>query len=362
MSVKAEALFRRLSCLGLAAMLLAQAVAWAQFEVNPPLWHDPMGFSRSSPEAQAALAQGAQIIELPAEGSFALAWFPPDYRGQIPRRLLYVLHGDGSEGQTGNAYEALLKSLPMAKKYGYGLVSLQWRRTGDMFMDARDVQRVLANMLPSLVARYGVFPNRVGLETAGRSAELSYEVAYWDKLSKRNLFRLIIAQSGGVSAENPRPIPARLLAEVEALAQAVSESAGKAPLQPAGQAKMGLQAKPPVALASAKPIALGKPVPVKPAAGKPPAKAPSPPPYPPGKALEGARFFLYCSRQPAHADLQVCDGMQVARRIIEGQAGQVVGFVEAAPDDGAAALDLYGNPANAEAAVQTFLLLTAGPR
>lgn len=365
MFVKAGPLLKRLCLLWLLAALLYPAPSPAQFAVNPPLWHDPMGFSQTNADARAALDQGAQILELPADGSFAVAWFPPGYRKQTPRRLLYVLHGDGSEGQTGTAYEALLQNLPMAKKYGYGLVALQWRRTGDVFMDARDVQRVLSDMLPSLMTRYGVFPHMVGLETSGRSAEMAYEIAYWDKLSKRNLFRLIIAQSGGVPLENARPILARLLAEADALAKAAAEQADKSPVQPA-QASIPLQARPPVAVASVRPT--GKPASAKPAAGKNvsarpsarPAAKPAPPaPYPPGKALEGKQFFMYCNRLAGQADPQTCERMQIARRLVEGQAGKVVQFVED-PADGPGGM--YANEAWFDAAVQAFLSATPALR
>lgn len=166
---------------------------------------DDLGVFLTAPEAPKVLPQGARVLNLPTDKTFAVLWFPKKFQSSA-HRALFILHGG-----RGNAYSGILHQLNMAKRYGYGLVSLQYRLENGQYLEPKQIYDIFSRLMPYLSKEYGVQSQYTALETYSRSASLSYELAYWDNVTHNSLFKLIISQSGGIPAHNPRPLIRQML-------------------------------------------------------------------------------------------------------------------------------------------------------
>lgn len=158
-------------------------------------------------EAQAVIPEGAKRIDLPEFNTYAVVWFPKNYAQLKDHRALFILHGS-----FGNAYMGIYHQLAMAKKYGLGLISLQWWRGGNQYMEPQAIEAALFKVNRILAKDYPINPLQTGLETFSRSGSISYEIAYWNKALRHPLYKLIIVQSGGIPPDNPRALVKDMLA------------------------------------------------------------------------------------------------------------------------------------------------------
>lgn len=256
-----------------------------------PSSQDILGFSERAPEAHPVLAQGAEVLNLKKFKTYAVVWFPVNYKKFSPRRTLFTLHGSH-----GNAYMGIEHQLKMARKYHYGLVSLQWWRGAEHYMQPQQIYEAFGELTPFLVSHYGMDASRVGLETFSRSASLSYELAYWDHVKGVQLFKLIIAQSGGIPREDfgpgghPRPLIAKML-----------------------QGELG------------------------------------------PKPLAGERFFLYCGQKDHEWGLRMCDSVRHAKEVIEAEGGTVIRFIDDPNGDHGG---MHNIPRHFQSSVDAFLAAT----
>lgn len=224
---------------------------------------DQMGYHRASNQYEKVIRQGARVIDLPEEESFAVLWTPADWTSG---RIMVALHGTGGTG-----YEEAGDELPLAKKHGYMVVAVQWfNREKRKFYSAEQVYRIIDRALRHVAARHKVDLTRVGLIGFSRGAAVSYEVAYLDLQSKK-YFSLVIAHSGGIARdlvvaplENHEPDPF--------LRKLTSGELGK-------------------------------------------------------KALEGSRFFLYSGDRDVTREMNMSENVAYAREVITRLGGKVVEYV-----------------------------------
>lgn len=174
---------------------------------TPVRVHLPPEQAQEGKEAKTVLAAGARRIDLRDFQTYGVVWFPENFAQQKDRRVLFVLHGS-----SGNAYQGIYHQLEKARKNGYGLISLQWWRGGDRYMEPRQVEAALYKLWMSVQKQYAPDSERIALETFSRSGAISLEIAYWNQKLNHPHYQLIVVQSGGVPPENPRPLIAKMIA------------------------------------------------------------------------------------------------------------------------------------------------------
>lgn len=185
------------SSIAILGLFLVFALSWpclAQQDELPANDRDYLGYYRQSHQYAKIVKRGIVVVNLPEEESFFVYWVPPS--GSIEYAMV-LLHGTG-----GTAYEELGDEMEMAGRYGYAIIGIQWldKRSGRYF-EARKVNRIMDKALRHLKKRFGEMPKKVALCGFSRGSAVSYEVAYYDRLSDKHL-SLVIAHSGGIPTDN----------------------------------------------------------------------------------------------------------------------------------------------------------------
>ncbi len=151
--------------------------------------HDPYGVWRQSRSFEHVKALGAQVVDMPAERNFFAYWVPPDFRSG---RIIVAVHGTG-----GNPYEELKDEIPMAEKFDYLVVAINWYSPQKGFLSAKDLYRNILYSLDYIKEHYQNNLESVAYIGFSRGGAVSYEVAYLDAQTDR-LFDIFIAHSGGI--------------------------------------------------------------------------------------------------------------------------------------------------------------------
>lgn len=174
-------------------MLTAMAPCLAQQEL-PANNKDYLGYYRQSRQYSRIAERGITVVNLPEEGSFFAYWVPAG--GSIEHTMV-LLHGTG-----GTAYEELGDEMEMAGRYGYAIIGIQrLDKQSGRYFEARKVNRIMDKALRYLKKRFGIIPKKVALCGFSRGSAVSYELAYYDRLSDKHL-SLVIAHSGGIPTDN----------------------------------------------------------------------------------------------------------------------------------------------------------------
>ncbi len=179
---------------GLLLVFALSRTALAQQDKLPANDRDYLGYYRQSHQYAKIAKQGIVVVNLPEEESFFAYWVPPS--GSVEYAMI-LLHGTG-----GTAYDELGDEMEMALRYGYAIIGIQWldKRSGRYF-EARKVNRIMDKALRHLGKRFGRMPDKAALCGFSRGSAVSYEVAYYDRLSDQRL-SLVIAHSGGIPTDN----------------------------------------------------------------------------------------------------------------------------------------------------------------
>ncbi|MFN8545493.1 MAG: alpha/beta hydrolase [Candidatus Binatia bacterium] len=144
--------------------------------------------------AQEADRLGARV-ERTADGrSFALVWQPR----AAPAGWIVTLHGSGSW-----AYDEVVLWRPFAERRGLGVVALQWWFGGGQSVDDYYAPQEMRRELGSLLAKLGVTPAHTLLHGFSRASANLYALVALDRSTPHPLFRQVIANSGGMSADFP---------------------------------------------------------------------------------------------------------------------------------------------------------------
>ncbi len=170
---------------------------------------DALGVYKLEPEAyERAMRLGAKVVSLPGMRPFFVFWLPEGFEKQKDRRLLVALHGTN-----GNAYRHLLQFQPTARKERFGVVSVQWgwpRRGGSrpaksdyVYLPTEKTYRVLSVAIEHLARRYAADKRRCAWLGFSRSSTQCALFAFYDKHSGGDYFRLFMAISGQIGADQP---------------------------------------------------------------------------------------------------------------------------------------------------------------
>lgn len=147
--------------------------------------------SRRMPEAQRL---GARVERTRDGRSFALVWRPPG----SPAGWIVTLHGTGSW-----AHDEIALWQPFAQKRQLGIIALQWWFGGGQQMADYYAPPEMRRELEGLLAAVGARPENTLLHGFSRGAANLYALVAMDGRTPRPLFRHVVANSGGMSADFP---------------------------------------------------------------------------------------------------------------------------------------------------------------
>ncbi len=147
--------------------------------------------SRRAPEAARL---GARVERSRDGHSFALVWRPT---GPVAGWIV-TLHGSGSW-----AHDEIVLWHPFAQKRQLGIIAVQWwfggdPRSGDYFVPP-ELRREIEGFMTKVDAR----PESTLLHGFSRGAANLYALVALDARAPRPLFRAVIANAGGMSADFP---------------------------------------------------------------------------------------------------------------------------------------------------------------
>ena len=180
--------------------LLLSAI-FAGFFLSPLAWalpatraervdHDPMGVWKRSRSFEGVRDKGAKIIFLPEENNFFAYWAPENYHSG---RVVVAVPGTG-----GSPYEELKDEIPMAAKFDYLVVAVNWFSPQKGFFSAEELYRQILFALNYIRETEGNDLRSVAYIGFSRGSAVSYEVAYLDNQSE-HIFDYFIAYSGGIA-------------------------------------------------------------------------------------------------------------------------------------------------------------------
>ena len=177
------------------ALAAASLVAWtgtglaeeagALAKSVPPVW------------AQAARGIGADVSPTPDDRSFYLVWLP---EGAVTFRppVIVALHDRGE-----TAVDVVEAWRPYAAERGYGLVAVQWTAGPGASDEAVYSSENLAMVLWPILRGYDVIPGTALLYGRGAGAAHAYLLAALDRQTADPLFKLVVADAGGIRPESP---------------------------------------------------------------------------------------------------------------------------------------------------------------
>jgi hypothetical protein len=156
---------------------------------------DILGLYRSDPQPyQTAIAAGARIVNLEPMNTFFVVWVPEGYEEMPTRRVMVVVHG-----HTGNSYFQTDVELEFAQKYGYAIVAIQWWvGEGEMMYSGEQVYAFMDIALRYMAYKYNAQLDKCAYRGWSQGSEISYQVAYLDKVNGTNYLKLIISHDGGM--------------------------------------------------------------------------------------------------------------------------------------------------------------------
>ncbi len=150
---------------------------------------DSFGYWQKSKQYNKVANSGIIVVDMPEEESYFVVWAP---RESAVDRAMVLLHGTG-----GTAYDELADEFLSAQANNYGLIAIQWlnKRT-KKYYDPPQVYRMIKKALKFYNNKYGNL-KVVALCGFSRGGAISYEVAYLDNISSKQI-SFIIAHSGGI--------------------------------------------------------------------------------------------------------------------------------------------------------------------
>ncbi len=150
--------------------------------------------SVNAPRAVAAERLGARVERTRDGRSFGLVWRPP---GE-PRGWILTLHGSGSW-----AHDEIVLWQPFAQRRQLGVIALQWWFGGGQQIADYYAPPEMRRAIERLMAGAGAEPGNTVLHGFSRGAANLYALVAMDAGTPRPLFRAVIANSGGMTANYP---------------------------------------------------------------------------------------------------------------------------------------------------------------
>ncbi len=177
---------------------MAVLAAGAAAQSLPPVAQELFDRARASSPARYRFAvdQGAKFVATSDGRSFAIVWYPQDAPANAP--LIVTLHGSSSW-----AFDELFLWRDQAVGFGYGILALQWWFGDGEFADSYYQPAELHRELRALLRQQGVGEAAALLHGFSRGAANTYAVAALDASSGDRFYAMILANSGGASADFP---------------------------------------------------------------------------------------------------------------------------------------------------------------
>ncbi len=146
---------------------------------------------------QFAMDRGAEVLATSDGRSFYLLWHPPGAAvGKTP--LIATLHGSSSW-----AFDEFFLWYEAARGAGYGVLAFQWWFGAGEDNEAYYPNDVLHAELRAALRKTGIAEGTVLLHGFSRGSSNIYGVAALDRRAQDRFFGMVIANSGGASANFP---------------------------------------------------------------------------------------------------------------------------------------------------------------
>ncbi len=142
----------------------------------------------------AVISAGARVVNLDEMGTFFIVWVPDGYEDMATRRVMVIAHG-----HTGNAYFQTETELEFARKYGYAIVAIQWwTGEGEKMYSGEQFYEFMNTALQYMAYRYNAQLDKCAYRGWSMGAEISYQMAYLDRVNGTDYLKLIISHDGGM--------------------------------------------------------------------------------------------------------------------------------------------------------------------
>lgn len=148
----------------------------------------------NSKRVQEAERLGARLERTGDGRSFALVWQAVD----PPSGWIVSLHGSG-----GWAHDEMVLWQPFAQERRLGIIALQWWFGGGQQNDDYYAPPEMRREIERLMARVGARPDNTLLHGFSRGSANLYALVATDSRTPHPLFRRIVANAGGMSADFP---------------------------------------------------------------------------------------------------------------------------------------------------------------
>ena len=140
---------------------------------------------------------GGRIVNLESMDAFFILWVPEGYEQMDTRRVMVVAHG-----HTGSSYFQMAQELPFARKYGYAVVSIQWwTGEGEEMHPAEHVFTFMDTALRYMAYKYDAQLDKSAYRGWSQGSEISFQLAYLDRVNGTDYLRLLIAHDGGMKTD-----------------------------------------------------------------------------------------------------------------------------------------------------------------
>lgn len=151
---------------------------------------------------------GARTVVIPDYGTYFIYWLPEKWSDLEKKRVMMLLHG-----HDGTAAPRLYDVYENAKRYGFGMVSIQWGWRPRMEEDYRYLDETVEGMgvgyhimelaLEYIEHRHNVDKHLSAWNGFSRGSGSSIAYAYLDRKSGNNYFQLFMGIAGGLNLGSP---------------------------------------------------------------------------------------------------------------------------------------------------------------
>jgi len=202
----------------IAILIVSQMLTLLFFSISQPIYaaelyesdKDLVGIAEINPTIyQQMIDAGAKTLIVRGHKPFIVYWLPDGFDDLPNRRILVIMHGTN-----GNAYRHMSNFLNTARKYRFGILSVQWgwptgkqtlkRKIKYKYMrDARDTYRLISEGLSYIDGIHRISPGECAWLGFSRSSTQCAVFAHLDKNKGNKYFALFIATSGGIGKNLP---------------------------------------------------------------------------------------------------------------------------------------------------------------
>ena len=154
---------------------------------------DVYGFWEKSPNFVRMKNLNVHVVDMPDFETYFAYYFPPGFEAQPVKRAVVAVHGTD-----GTPYAEIQDEQKMADRLGYAVIAIQMRvpngKSG--LMPPRKLYGLIDQSVNYLRQTYGFDLTRLAYVGFSVGGAKSFQIAYYDRLSPRPLFSLIVNHSG----------------------------------------------------------------------------------------------------------------------------------------------------------------------